>query len=386
MSDSGPDREVVGKWLRLHLSAGVGSKTFAKLLKYFGGIDQALGATAGQLASVPGIGRKKSEEMARSRDQADVDKELALAEKLGVTILTLESSDYPKLLKEITDPPHVLYMKGEFAREDSLAVAMVGSRNCSVYGQEQASRLSHQLAAAGFTIVSGLARGIDTAAHRGAIAAEGRTIAVQGCGLALVFPPENAKLADRIAGGYGALVSELPLTFEPLATTFPMRNRIISGLSLGTIVVEARRNSGAMITARLALEQNREVLAVPDRVDAPGSHGPHQLIKDGAKLVERIEDILDGLGQIGALIHDHAVERAAAATEETEPTLFDISQIKMSDDEAAIMACFDHEAIQIDQIIEQTGLSAGKVNAGVTALQLKGVLKQLPGSYYQKKK
>jgi len=385
MSDSGPDREVVGKWLRLHLSAGVGSKTFAKLLKHFGGIDQVLGATAGQLASIPGIGRKKSEEMARSRDQADVDKELALAEKLGVTILTLESPGYPKLLQEIIDPPHVLYVKGEFAREDSLAVAMVGSRNCSVYGQEQASRLSHQLAAAGFTIVSGLARGIDTAAHRGAIAAEGRTIAVKGCGLALVFPPENKKLADRISGGYGALVSELPLTFEPLATTFPMRNRIISGLSLGTIIVEARWNSGGMITARLALEQNREVLAVPGRVDAPGSHGPHQLIKDGAKLVERIEDILEGLGQIGELIHDHAVDRAAAAQADTEPTLFDVSQIKMSDDEAAIMKCFDHEAIHIDEIIDRTDLPAGNVNAGVTALQLKGVLKQLPGSYYQKK-
>ena len=385
MSEAEPDRELVAKWLRLHLATGVGSKTFAKLLKYFGGIDQVLGATAGQLASVPGIGRKKSEKMARGRDEADVDKELALAEQSGVRILTLESPDYPPLLKEIVDPPHVLYVKGEFAREDSLAVAMVGSRNCSIYGQEQASRLSHQLAAAGFTIVSGLARGIDTAAHRGAIAAEGRTTAVQGCGLALVFPPENKKLAEQIAGGYGVVVSELPMTFEPLATTFPMRNRIISGLALGTIIVEARRNSGGMITARLAMEQNREVLAVPGRVDAPGSHGPHQLIKDGAKLVERIEDILEGLGQIGTLIHDHAVERAAAAEEETEPTLFDVSRFKLSEDEAAIMACLDQEALHIDEIIARTGLPAGKVNAGVTALQLKGILKQLPGSYYQKK-
>ncbi|MBN1845768.1 MAG: DNA-processing protein DprA [Sedimentisphaerales bacterium] len=385
MSQSGPDPTVVAQWLRLHLAAGVGSKTFARLLQYFGRIEAVLAATAGQLSSVPGIGRKTAERIARGRDEAEVDKELALAEKLGVHILTWESADYPKLLGEIPDPPPVLYVKGQFARSDCLALAMVGSRNCSAYGQEQAARLSHLLAAAGFTIVSGLARGIDTAAHRGALGAEGRTIAVQGCGLSGVFPPENRDLARQIADGRGAVISELPLTFEPLATTFPARNRIISGLTLGTIVVEARRNSGAMITARLALEQNREVMAVPGRIDAPGSFGPHQLIKDGAKLVERIEDVLDALGPIGQSLGDHAAEQAGRAEALIQPALFDAVGPALSPDESRINDCFDQEPIHVEQIIERTGLPPGTVHATLTALQLKGALKQLPGSYYQKR-
>ena len=384
MNESKAERERIAKWLRLHLTNEVGAKTFAKLLKCLGGIDKALGATAGQLASVPGISPKTAEKIAANRDGVEVEAELDLADKLGVRIITLEDEAYPNLLSRIDDPPPLLYVKGTLLREDALAVALVGSRNCSFYGQEQASRLSHLLAAAGFCVVSGLARGIDTAAHRGALAADGRTIAVQGCGLAQVYPPENRDLAQRIVE-QGALVSEFPLKYEPLATTFPMRNRIISGLSLGAIVVEAQARSGALITARLAVEQNREVMAVPGRVDAPGSFGPHQLINDGAKLIAGIEDVLEALGQIGKTLCEHALTKAEIATQAVEPSLFDTSKIPLSPPEGAIIKCLDHEAVHIEEIITRSGLSAAQANAAVTSLQLKGLLKQLPGSCYRKR-
>jgi DNA processing protein len=378
------DRERLGKWLRLHLTSGLGAKTFTRLRESLGSVEEIIGASAGKLASVPGIGTKKAEKIANSRDQVDVESELDLAEKLGVTILTFECEAYPKLLKQIHDPPQVLYVKGELTRADQLAVAVVGSRNCSQYGQEQASRLSHMLAAAGVTIVSGLARGIDTAAHRGAIAADGRTIAVQGCGLEKIYPPENADLAERIAQS-GAVISEFPLRYEPLPTTFPMRNRIIAGLSLGTLLVEARARSGALITTRLATEQNREVMAVPGRVDSPGSFGPHQLIKDGAKLVENVEDILDTLGVVGGIIKEHATAVSTAEEKEHEPDLFDVSRIRLTKEEAAVLASLDHHPLHIDEIISSSRLSAGQVNAAVVSLQLKSVIKQLPGSYYVKR-
>lgn len=376
--------DTTKKWLRLHLTQEVGSITFARLLKYFGNIDDILAATQGQLQSVPRIGAKTASRIVASRDSIDVDDELALAEQLGVQIVTLESEDYPKLLRQIHDPPAVLYVKGDLTRADHLAIAVVGARNCSIYGQEQASRLSHLLAGAGFTIVSGLARGIDTAAHRGALAGKGRTIAVQGCGLAKVFPPENKDLASRI-GENGAVVSELPLRFEPLSGNFHARNRIISGLSLGCIVIEAGRGSGALITAAQAVEQNREVMAVPGRIDSPLSIGAHRLIRDGAKLVGTIEDVLDALGHIGAIIHDHTSESAEQTTREVEPTLFDASQLKLTDIESAVLACLDHEAIHLDEIITRTELPAGRASAALTSLQLKGAVKQLPGSFYQRR-
>lgn len=372
------------KWLHLHLTQEVGSITFARLLDYFGNIDDILAATEGQLQSIPRIGAKTARSIVTSRDSIDVDEELELAEQLGVKILTLESDNYPQLLRQIHDPPPVLYVKGELTRADHLAVAVVGARNCSHYGQEQASRLSHLLAGAGFTIVSGLARGIDTAAHRGALAGGGRTIAVQGCGLAHVFPTENKDLAERIVA-QGALLSELPLRYEPLGGTFPARNRIISGLSLASIIVEARRGSGALITSTAALDQNREVMAVPGQIDSPLSDGPLRLIKDGATLVRGIEDILDALGHVGAIVHDHATESADATTKKVEPTLFDTSQLKLTVTESAVLAALDHAPLHIDQIITRAELPVGPTNAALTSLQLKGAVKQLPGSLYQKR-
>lgn len=374
----------IAKWLRLHLTDGVGPKRFSLLLERFGTIDEVLGAGAGKLMSIPGIGGKTAERIATSRDEIDVQAELELAEKYGVDILTLNCGGYPDRLKQIADPPHVLYVKGQLIRDDYLAVAIVGSRMASRYGCEQASRLGNSLALAGFTIVSGLARGIDTDAHRGALSAGGRTIAVQGCGLGKVYPPENVELAGMIAEN-GAVLSELPLQYEPINNTFPARNRIIAGLSLGTIVVEAAANSGALITAGQSVDQNREVMAVPGLVGSPNSVGPHRLIKDGAKLVENYQDVLDALGAIGRDLLEHANDSVDQAHAEKQAGLFDLSQIPMTDTETTIVGNFSNEPLHIDQIVDQCSLSVSQVNATITSLQLKGLIEALPGSYYQKK-
>jgi DNA processing protein len=381
-------RDRIGNWLHLHLCDQVGSVTFFRLLKAFGSVDEVLAAGAGKLASVKGIGAKTAEKIAHSRDEVDIDAELELTRKMGIDIITFDCESYPGVLKSIHDPPAVLYVKGTLEASDGLAVALVGSRYCNAYGQEQSARLSHLLAAAGFTIVSGLARGIDTAAHRAALAAKGRTIAVQGCGLGKIFPPENEKLADQISK-QGAVISELPIGFEPLSNMFPARNRIISGLSQGVIVVEAQKRSGALITARLAMEQGREVMAVPGRIDSPNSNGCHQLIKDGAQLIEGIEDVMDALGQVGEILRDHAKESAEATQAGHEKTLFDRKvepqKLKLSETETKVMETLDHEPMHIDQIAQQTGMSVGVVNGCVTVLQLKGIVKQLPGSFFQRR-
>ncbi|MCH9023017.1 MAG: DNA-protecting protein DprA [Planctomycetes bacterium] len=388
MKGSQADRAELVKWLRLHLCDEVGSITFVRLLEAFGSIDAVLGASAGQLAKVERVGAKRAEKIASSRDRVDAEGELALADRLGVEILTLNSEAYPKRLREILDRPVVLYVKGELLSRDSLSISIVGSRYCSHYGLEQASRLSHELAGMGFTIVSGLARGIDTAAHRGALTGLGRTIGVQACGLSMVYPEENRDLAKRIARS-GAVVSELPLRFEPLPRMFPARNRIVSGLSVGTIVVEAGKRSGAMITARLAMEQNREVMAVPGRVDSPGSFGCHQLIKDGAQLVGGIEDVLEGLGQVGEMLLKQT-ERLNEKQGTDDKDLFgksrQLSGLKLSETEQSILGCLDHEEKHIDEIARLSKTGSGAISAAVTQLQLKGLLKQLPGSYYKRAK
>jgi DNA processing protein len=228
-----------------------------------------------------------------------------------------------------------------------------------------------------------MARGIDTAAHQGALSAGGRTIAVQGCGLANIFPPENKKLFELIAQS-GACLSELPLSYEPLYTNFPSRNRIIAGLSLGTIVVEAALHSGALITARTALDYNREVMAVPGKVDSPLSKGAHQLIKQGAKLIESVEDVMEALGYIGEQLDAHVSAAATKAAEKVEKPLFDVSQFKLSSDEKVIYDCLSKEPMHIEQIIANTTVSAGSVNASLISLRLKGVVKQMPGNMFVK--
>jgi DNA processing protein len=371
----------IEKWLKLIRADGVGPVTFAKLIKHFGSTDCALGASVSELAEVDGIGFKTAEQIAATRDKFNTSAELELARKLGVWLINLDDERYPPLLKRIYDPPPVLYIKGSVTAADNLAISIVGSRRCSLYGQEQSSQLAHFLSSAGFTICSGMARGIDTAAHQGALSAGGRTIAVQGCGLANIFPPENEKLFELIADS-GACISELPLQYEPLSENFPPRNRIIAGLSLGTIVVEAAPNSGALITAAAALENNREVMAVPGKIDSPLSRGAHRLIKQGAKLVESVEDVMEALGYIGERLQSHVTAAAAEASERIEKPLFDVSQLNLSVNEKTIYDCLSKEPLHIEQIIAGTNLTPGGINAGLISLRLKGLIRQLPGSLF----
>jgi DNA processing protein len=371
----------IENWLKLIRADAVGPVTFAKLIKHFSTIDYALGASVSELSKVDGIGFKTAERIAATRDKFNTSAELELADKLGVWLINLDDERYPSLLKRIYDPPPVLYIKGTLTPSDNLSISIVGSRRCSLYGQEQSSQFAHFLSSAGFTICSGMARGIDTAAHQGALSAGGRTIAVQGCGLANIFPPENKKLFELIADS-GACISELPLQYEPLAENFPPRNRIIAGLSLGTIVVEAAPKSGALITATAALENNREVMAVPGKIDSPLSRGAHQLIKQGAKLVESVEDVMEALGYIGERLQSHVTAAAAKASERIEKPLFDVSQLNLSVAEKTIYDCLTKEPLHIEQIIAGTNLPPGGINAGLISLRLKGLIRQLPGSLF----
>ena len=371
----------IEKWLKLIRADGIGPTTFARLLKRFGSPDRVLGASASELAKTNGIGFKTAERIAATRHKFDADAELELAHKLGVWIMNLEDNRYPPVLKQIYDPPPVLYVKGDFTKQDNLAISIVGSRQCSFYGQEQSSRFAHFLSSAGFTICSGMARGIDTAAHQGALSAGGRTIAVQGCGLGHIFPPENRRLFELITES-GACISELPLDYEPLAINFPPRNRIIAGLSLGTIVVEAALRSGALLTANAAMDYNREVMAVPGKIDSPLSKGAHQLIKQGAKLIESVEDVMEALGYYGQQLTEHVSTAAKTAQEMIEKPLFDLEQLNLNDDERKIYSCLSKEPSHIEQIIAEAGLTPGTVNACLISLRLKGLIKQLPGSLF----
>ena len=380
-----PHSPQIDLWLKLIRAEGVGPTIFKRMLDYFGDIDRVFSASVAALMKVEGVGQKTAESIFRTRDDFDADKELTHADKLGVWVIHARDERYPAALKAIYDPPPVLYVKGTLTRADSLAMAIVGSRRCTHYGTEQANRFSHLLASAGFTIVSGLARGIDSAAHRGALAAGGRTIAVQGCGLATVFPPENQKLFEQIVEN-GAVISELPLTYEPLAENFPGRNRIIAGLSMGVLVAEATYRSGALISAQAALENNREVMAVPGRIDSPASAGCHKLLKQGARLVDSIEEIMDALGHVGQGLKDHADAAAAGAEQAAQGTLFDLSRLQLNPQESALMDRLNSEPVHVEELIQATGLPPGKIHAAVISLQLKGLVKQLPGNMIVKRK
>jgi DNA processing protein len=376
--------ESIEDYLRLTHAEGVGPVLFGRLVKQFGSVAAALDTSVAAMTKVEGIGMATAEKIARSRGSFEAQKEIELADKHGATLIHWDDARYPAALKSVYDPPPVLYVRGTLTRSDALSVAIVGSRRCSVYGAEQASRFAHLLAASGFTIASGLARGIDTAAHKGAISAKGRTIAVQGCGLANVFPPENDKLAAMIAES-GAVVSELPMSYEPLAENFPARNRIIAGLSLGVLVVEAPHNSGALLSAKAALEYDRDVMAVPGKIDSPLSGGCHKLIKDGAKLVDSLDDILEAIGCVGQELKPHVAGAAQQAEENAQATLFDSVNRNLSDVERGVLKEFDGDPMHVEQVIARSGLTAGQVHSSLIGLQLKGMVKQLPGGLYMSK-
>ncbi len=354
--------------LRLSLVPGIGPRHFADLITAFGSPGEVLTADFRDLQAVPGIGSKLARAIILAADQMSLTGILQTCREHQIHWITGTSEAYPQLLKRIDDPPLVLFHHGQFVAEDSLAIAIVGSRHATSYGLKQAEKLARGLSLAGFTIVSGLARGIDQAAHRGALEAGGRTIAVLGSGLLNIYPPEHGELAKQIRQ-QGVVVSEFEPYHEPKSGVFPQRNRIISGMSLGVVVVEAAQRSGALISARLAMEQNREVFAVPGRVDSRMSQGCHRLIRDGAKLVESVEDVLEELGPLSVPISrgDQQVMRNPA-------------ELKLNTQELAVLQVIGVEPTEMDEIVVKSGLPINRVLSTISVLQMRKLIRRLSGT------
>ena len=372
MTDS---QDIIRHHLKLHLADGVGAITFSRLVAHFGSAEAAATAPAAALREVEGVGEKTAAAVGAVSDE-DVQKELDLAGRHGVRIIPFSSTDYPLSLRNILDPPAVLYVAGQLEEADAIAMAIVGSRRCTHYGMEQAGRFGGLLGRAGFTVVSGGARGIDAAAHRGALEAAGRTIVVMGCGLAHLYPPENRPIFQRVVEeGRGAIVSELPMDTEVHARNFPRRNRIISGLSQAVLIIEAAYRSGSLITARLAEEQGRPVFALPGRVDSPFSQGTNQLIRDGAVLVQNLDDILEQLDALG-----EAIERETS--EEVRHERPPAPAVQLDAMEKSIVSVFDGEPLSIDRIAALARLPAHQVVAAMTTLTIKGVVASQPGNVF----
>lgn len=350
----------------LNMVPNLGPVRLRKLLEVFETPEKVLLAGASALRSVDGIGREVADGIATWEKHVDLAAELKRVEEFGASIVTQESREYPSGLRELHNPPILLYVWGTLTPQDSKAISVVGSRQTSHYGLECAKKLSYQLAYAGLTVVSGLARGIDTAAHQGALAAKGRTIAVIGSGLMDLYPPENAGLAEKIATS-GAVVTEFPMTFPPSRETFPYRNRIVAGWGSGLLVVEAGLKSGALITAGQALEQGRLVYAVPGQIDRPTAAGSNRLIQQGAKLVTGASDVLDDLY---ALFPEPRKTQASA----TPSTL--------SPQEQAVLSSIDMSETPLDEIVSKSGLPMPKVASTLLALEMKRRVKQLPGQRY----
>ncbi|MGE5587541.1 MAG: DNA-processing protein DprA [Clostridia bacterium] len=356
------DRESV---IALNLVDTIGGARLARLIERFGSARDALLASEAALRSVEGIGPVTAQKIAAVRDGRLLREELRAAAKLGVSIVTSSDPGYPERLHTIDHPPPVLYIKGTVLPSDGFSLAIVGSRRGSRYGRRAARLLAAEAAVAGLTVVSGMARGIDSEAHRAALEHGGRTIAVLGCGVDVVYPPENAKLAQEIAGN-GALVSERSLGTRPLGRNFPARNRIISGLALGVVVVEAGETSGSLITAGFAADQGREVFAVPGDIESPLSRGTHRLIKEGARLVEGIVDVLDELG-----IEASCVERRGP--KEAGPSL--------SAREKRVLGALGFSPASADDIVNETGLAPRDVAVALGSLELRGLVERSLDGY-----
>lgn len=357
--------------LLLALTPGIGPRLRMALLEHFGSAEAVVRAAASDLRAVPGIGQKLSRSLIAARQELDLDAEIRDCRENGVAILAESQPEYPQSIRHIPDPPGVLFVRGEIRPSDAIAVSIVGTRHATQYGLAQAERLANGLARCGYTIVSGLARGIDSAAHRGAIQANGRTIAVLGSGVLNIYPPENESLAAEIATR-GAVISENPPRSPPLSGAFPQRNRIITGLSLGVIVVEAADRSGALISARHAMEQNRLVFAVPGRVDSRMSRGCHRLIRDGAKLVETVDDVLEELGPLAT--------PTPVAGDENAPPIRHPGELNLNEPEKAVLAAITDEPRTIDDVIAASGLPVPNVLSTLSVLEMRRLIRRLGGN------
>jgi DNA processing protein len=357
--------------IALNMVEGVGPIRVRQLMEFFGEAPAILKASKQQLLAVRGIGDEIAESIRNWEKNVDLAGELKRIEQFNCHVVIQSDENYPALLKEIYDPPIVLYVKGKLLPQDKNGVALVGSRMTTPYGMEIARKFAYQLGQIGVTVVSGGARGIDTAAHQGALSAKGRTIAVLGNGLNIVFPTENKELFDRIAET-GAVITQFPFNRKGDKQTFPIRNRIVAGMTLGTVVVEANLTSGALITANMAVEAGRQIFAVPGRIDSPRSKGCHDLIKKGAKLCEGIEDILSEF----EYLFPQTNRPASAAETGVLPT------IPLSENEQKVIAVLSSEEISIDEVIRKSGLSSPAVSVALLSLEMKRLVRQLPGKMF----
>jgi DNA processing protein len=354
-------------FIALNMVPNLGPVRLRSLLEVFESPERVLSARREELHAVAGLNRSVIDSLVSWETAVDLASELERIREFEATVVTLEEPDYPELLREIHDPPTALYVWGRLDPRDKNAVGVVGSRRPSHYGLECAKKISFQIAYAGLTVVSGLALGIDTAAHQGALAAKGRTIAVLGGGLFHLYPPENRALAEKIAAS-GAVVTEFPMDTKPDRQTFPMRNRIISGWGFGLLVVEAGLNSGALISASQALDQGRNLYAIPGPIDRPTSQGSNRLIQQGAKLVMNVDDVLEDLQTL--------FPKSPALTPSKPPGL-----------EGDLLKVYDAIASQetsIDEIIERSGLPASSASVALLQLEMQHLVRQLPGKYFVK--
>jgi len=363
--------EDIFYWLALSLTPGVGSIFIKRLLDRFQTPEAVFRAPMKELLEIEGLGEKVAREIQRGPLEKVVEKELVLLKEAGGKMITLRDEDYPMRLKDIYDPPALLYVRGELRREDELAIAIVGSRKTSPYGRWITEKIGQDLARHGVTVVSGMARGIDSVAHMGALQGGGRTIAVLGCGVDVIYPSENRNLFHQIIE-HGAVLSEFPMGSPPEGGHFPRRNRIISGLSIGVVIVQASAESGSLITAGYALEQGREVFAVPGNVGAEGSRGTNQLIKEGAKMVESTEDILEEILP--------QWKREKEMLPKAETPLPDLSE-----EEMLLYRLLGESPLHIDAIIRESQLDPGRVSSLLLNLELKGLISQWPGKCFSKK-
>lgn len=353
--------------LALNMVPSLGPVRLRKLVEALGSPENVLSARRPDLDRIEGLNRGVVDSVLGWESKIDLSKELARIREFGAEVVTQEDEEYPRLLREIHDPPIVLYVWGKLQMRDQHAIGVVGSRRTTHYGLECAKRLSYQIAYSGLTVVSGLARGIDTAAHQGALAAKGRTIAVLGTGLEHLYPAENRALAEKIASS-GAVVTEFPMDTTPDRQTFPMRNRIISGWSFGLLVVEAGVNSGALISASQAADQGRSLYAVPGPIDRPTSQGTNRLIQQGAKLVLSVDDILEDL------------QTLFPKTPELNPSV----PPDLSGDLLRVYEAISTTETSIDEIIDRSALPAGTATAALLQLEMRRLVKQLPGKYFVK--
>ncbi|MEZ6141446.1 MAG: DNA-processing protein DprA [Zavarzinella sp.] len=360
----------------------MGPKLTENLLAHFGTAADIFNASEAELCQVPLVGTKVAKAIRSDTTLKKVEDELALVAKHGIAVVGWHDAGFPSPLRVIPDPTRILYHRGQLLETDSKAIAIVGSRNCTGYGVRMATRLASGLVRAGFTVVSGLALGIDGAAHRGALEANGRTLAVLAGGLSSIYPPEHKDLAEKVAQS-GALVSETPMAIAPQRGMFHARNRIISGLSLATVVVECNARSGALITARHALEQNKDVFVIPGNVDIPQNEGSLQLIRDGARLIRGIDDLLEDLQGLKASLPEHSPSPTQQELFSENPTPVCTAPPEMSAEHRTIWDTLT-EPKHVDLLSRELSLSAGDLTRLLFSMEMLRLVRRRPGNFYER--